>query len=644
MVKSFVYTNDKCVGCNRCISVCPVIQANVVKRTETETRIDVNREACVNCGSCFDVCEHQAREYEDDTEAFFHALASGKRISIILAPAFIANYPDTYERVLGGLKRLGVNRMVSVSYGADITTWAYIKYITEKKFEGGISQPCPAVVNYIEKYIPELLPKLMPVHSPMMCTAVYLKKYENLTDELAFISPCISKKMEIDDPNTNGMVRYNVTFDKLMAYFQEHKLFDLPATDEIEYGLGAIYPTPGGLKENVYWFCGEDVVIRQIEGEKKVYRYLERYAKRVKDKKELPLMVDALNCSEGCLYGTAVEKSKLEEEDAFFEINRIREKVRKRYNPPEAKKKKEQLPSTPETRLAELNKAFAKLNLNDFIRHYENLSAEVLIREPNEKELDDIFQSMHKLTEEQRNINCGSCGYETCKRMATAIFNGINQKINCVHYEKDKIARDRKRVTELREELIKTNKQFSSLVEKDFEQLEGAVEEVVRGNQEATDECMTIQGAMAEIADFCQNLDQSFGEIGTLLEQLGKDNQSITAITKKTNLLSLNASVEAARAGESGKGFSVVASEIKNLSASSEAAAKSSIKNKAQISEAIQSISKRSEKLDESINQVNAQVQNLAARAQEITATSEVLRSVSLEVKKKLESLETETK
>lgn len=40
----------------------------------------------------------------------------------------------------------------------------------------------------------------------------------------------------------------------------------------------------------------------------------------------------------------------------------------------------------------------------------------------------------------------------------------------------------------------------------------------------------------------------------------------INSVTKKTNLLGLNASIEAARAGEAGKGFSVVASEIRNLS------------------------------------------------------------------------------
>ena len=87
----------------------------------------------------------------------------------------------------------------------------------------------------------------------MMCAAVYARKEMKLTEKLAFISPCIAKKMEIDDPHNKGYVNYNVTFAHMMKYLKEHNLFGEPIKDEIEYGLGSIYPMPGGLKENVYW-------------------------------------------------------------------------------------------------------------------------------------------------------------------------------------------------------------------------------------------------------------------------------------------------------------------------------------------------------------------------------------------------------
>lgn len=98
---------------------------------------------------------------------------------------------------------------------------------------------------------------------------------------MAFISPCIAKKLEMEEPENGGLVQYNVTFDHLMKYVREHNVGGPFCTDEIEYGLGSIYPMPGGLKENVYWFLGEDVFIRQIEGEKHMYHYLEREKERI---------------------------------------------------------------------------------------------------------------------------------------------------------------------------------------------------------------------------------------------------------------------------------------------------------------------------------------------------------------------------
>ena len=300
---------------------------------------------------------------------------------MLIAPAFAANYPKEYKQILGGLKKLGVNRIISVSFGADITTWAYIKYITENNFTGGISQPCPAVVNYIEKYIPELLPKLMPVHSPMMCAAIYAKKYMNITDKFAFISPCIAKKSEITAENNGDYISYNVTFAHLMEYMRKNNLKGEAVSDEIEYGLGSIYPMPGGLKENVYWFCGEDMFIRQIEGEKHVYHFLEDYKERVLGNREVPFMVDALNCSQGCIYGTGIEESKGKNEDILYEIQRIKAASKRRSKGAWQKR------STPKKRLAALNSQFKKLDLKDFIRTYTNRSASAAINKPNAQEI-----------------------------------------------------------------------------------------------------------------------------------------------------------------------------------------------------------------------------------------------------------------
>ncbi len=315
-----IYTNEDCTGCNKCVRVCPTLVSNIAQ----DNQILVNPQSCVACGACIKACGHGARTFHDDTDSFFADLKSGKKLSVIIAPAFLANYPGEYKRVLGYLKSLGVRHIYSVSFGADITTWGYLKYITEHNFVGGISQPCPAVVDYVEKYIPELIPRMMPVQSPMMCMAIYIKKYLKITDDLAFISPCVAKKNEITDANNKGYVKYNVTFLKLMQYIKGAYSSCPEYTDELEYGMGSLYPMPGGLRENVEHFLGKGQVIRQVEGEQEAYRYLEEYLKRVNNKAELPLMVDILNCSKGCIYGPAADPDK-NTDDVLLTLSRMRD-------------------------------------------------------------------------------------------------------------------------------------------------------------------------------------------------------------------------------------------------------------------------------------------------------------------------------
>ena len=437
MSKGLVYTNDNCIGCNKCIRACSCIGACVSTQPDERgiSRIEVDGSLCVACGACFDVCEHKARAFRDDTERFFEDLKKGEPISLLIAPAFQANYPKQYASVLGGLKALGINRIINVSFGADITTWGYINYIKDHNFSGGISQPCPAVVGYIERYIPELIPKLFPVQSPLMCAAIYARKELGITDKLAFISPCIAKKLEIDDPNNHGYVSYNVTFDHLMEYVEKHGLEGEPCLDEIEYGLGSIYPMPGGLKENVLWLLGSDAFVRQVEGEKRLYHYLERNRKYLAENSTPYLFVDALNCENGCLCGTGTELSLSSTDKALCSLHDIQESVKKDEEGSAWSRM-----SSPEERLACLNKQFEHLNPEDYVRHYTDRSGQYIRRTPNAEELDRIFVEMNKLDEESRHINCSCCGYDTCEEMAVAIFNDFNHKDNCIHYLKDMLA------------------------------------------------------------------------------------------------------------------------------------------------------------------------------------------------------------
>lgn len=620
---SLVYTNSNCIGCNKCISACSCLGANYQSEQDGKNRIEVDGDKCVACGACFDVCKHHAREFRDDTEQFFADLKRGEKISVLIAPAFLANYPDEYESVLGGLKEAGVNRMISVSFGADITTWGYINYIQKNRFLGGISQPCPAVVGYIERYIPELIPKLFPVQSPMMCGAIYAKKYMGITDKLAFISPCIAKKMEIEDENNKGYVSYNVTFDHLMKYVRAHHISGAPCKDEIEYGLGSVYPMPGGLKENVYWFLGESVLLRQMEGEKHMYQYLENNKERIAKSRTPYLFIDALNCSSGCLYGTATEEEKGRTEDVLYEMLRIRE-ASKHDKTKDAWAKN----MTPSQRLEALNRQFADLDLNDFLRGYTDRSAQCRHRLPDRMQLEQIYTEMKKVTEEQRHIDCSCCGYNSCEEMATAIFNGYNTKTNCIHYIKDLAEEEKEKISQLVQSLDAQKQELVGVVEtvnREFVQLNVSVEQMEKGNNANADESTGIFNEVQEVAAFSRMLEESLQEINSLLGELERNNNGIVSIANKTNLLALNASIEAARAGEAGRGFAVVAKEINALAGSSKQTAGSSNESKIRIEEALNGIQDNAAKLMQIVERVGERTQNLAASTEEMAAASTIV-------------------
>lgn len=639
---SLVKTNDNCIGCNRCIRACSSMGANIAVEKDGENIIDVDPVKCIACGACIDVCEHGAREFEDDVERFFADLKKGEKISMLIAPAFLANYPGEYEKYLGMLKKLGVNRFISVSFGADITTWGYIKYITERNYYGSISQPCPAVVGYIERYTPELLPKLMPVQSPMMCAAIYVKKYMKLPDKLAFISPCIAKKNEIDDPNNHGYVSYNLTFSHLVQYLKEHPASGAtPYKDEIEYGLGSIYPMPGGLKENVYWLLGEDALVRQMEGEHHMYEYLQRNKDIIKNGKTPYLFVDALNCTNGCLYGPGTESRATMDESVFAAIQRIKADSKN-----ESKKSAWGRNIPPKKRIAALNKQFEDLNLNDFVRKYTDRSKECAYKVPSNAELENIYVEMKKDTEEKRAIDCGCCGYDSCHDMAVAIHNGFNHIHNCVHYIKDMAYEEKDHAIELTEEVRRTQEEMrdkkTSLadgISENFASLTESIDGIQKTSDDNAHQTRRITAAMQEVDEFAAELKSVLSTIEGYLEKLSSNNADVIAISSQTNLLALNASIEAARAGEAGKGFAVVADEIKNLAEDSKTTADDSNQNNNDIKETVDKLLAESGKLEEIVAKVEERAGKLTASSEETTASIEEMRNITLNVENSLKQI-----
>jgi len=520
-MRKLINNNEElCTGCNRCIRVCPVEGANTVYDKNGHVKVKINEQRCISCGACIAACTHNVRDYEDDTERFLSDLRNGVPISMFAAPANRANGEDvTYAgRIITWLKNLGVRKVYDVSLGADICTWAHIRYIQKNSPKSVITQPCPAIVSYVLIHNHNLIKYLSPIHSPMLCTAVYMKKYCGVTDRIAALSPCIAKTHEFED---TSYVHYNVTLKKLYDYIEKNGIrlpreetgFDHPASE-----LGCLYSMPGGLKENVEFYLGKALRIDQCEGQSVVYNALKEFGEQREF--DLPPIFDVLNCPEGCNLGTGCRHNRNRfQASAIMEANR--------------KKTMEHCDK------AEIEKVYAEydttLRLSDFIRRYTPVN----IKQPaaTEAQIEKAFADLGKETYEQRNIDCAACGSNSCYDMAHKIALGFNMPKNCIHKIRNDISKSHNKVYKLQKD---------------------SLADITELLQEITD-----------IRKLSDDIVNSIVSVNEAIKQYDKMSRDIDFIASHINIISVNASIEAARAGQHGKSFAIIADEIRSLAGSS---------------------------------------------------------------------------
>jgi NAD-dependent dihydropyrimidine dehydrogenase PreA subunit/Holliday junction resolvasome RuvABC endonuclease subunit len=538
---------EKCVGCNRCIRVCPIEEANVARDIGNgEILVEADHTKCVACGACVTACHHGSREFVDDTEAFFADLERGIPISIFAAPAARTNIRD-WERAYTWLRQKGVAKIYDVALGADICTWAHIRYIQKNGPKPIISQPCPSIVNYILMHRPEMVRFLSPIHSPMLCTAVYMKKYEGINTKIAALSPCIAKSHEFE---ATRLVDYNVTFVKLQEYIDRNNIsFPMQPSsfDHFDTGLGTVYAMPGGLKECVEHYIGKSIRIDKSEGTAMVYKALDEYTKSPEHL--LPTVFDVLNCVEGCNLGTACNHHAT----TIFQVNTTMDKTRR---------------AALEGEFGDLDEIFDRfdeqLRVEDFIRRYTPMTVRAIPVSP--AKIEEGFIALGKETEKDRIYDCGACGCNTCEQMAVKIAKGINMPANC---------------------------------------LEKAHKDIMRDHDEAKANMVHFEKVLIDTSntkEITEQIVNNVEEITTVITSYNNMIAAIERIAMSINIIALNASIEAARAGQHGKAFAVVADEIRKLAHSSDESAKKTKAASVKAASALESINDMVSQISVNVN------------------------------------------
>lgn len=556
----------KCIGCNACIRTCPVPNAN---RYDGNV-VHINNAECIQCGECIKGCTHGARDYEDDIEAFLEEVKKGNT-SLIVAPAIKTAFDGSWRHVLQWLKDQGVKEVYDVSFGADICTYLHIEYVKNNPGKKIISQPCAAIINYAEKHKNELFPKLSPIQSPMMCSAIYVRKYLKNMDTLVGLSPCIAKG---DEFRNTGVIKYNVTFKKLDEYIKKNNIKLKTGRSAFEWSDtrgfdGAFYPIPGGLKECLREYV-PDLTVTTSEGVQKVYEDLTNYLAAPTDK--LPVVYDVLSCEYGCNSGVG-SREDFNSFNAYDVMINAKKWANKQSN---SKRFHKHL--------------FQSLKMEDFLRSYTDRRVS---KAPTEKQIQEVFAQMGKHTKIDQTYDCHACGYKSCRHMALSIIAGNNTPNNCIQYEKQNILRMQAEAEQqhkqLAEAVYEIRSALNSLQDKVMPIASNSEEHLIK-NDEIVGDMNTLNQQIESIVSGINEVSTSVKDITLSINQYERMLRHIKDIAEQTHILAINATIEASRVGAAGKGFAVVANEVRALAMKSNSTVKSAEANTASILECLEKI------------------------------------------------------
>jgi two-component system NtrC family sensor kinase len=433
---------EKCRRCYTCVRKCP---AKAIKVEDGQAKVVAER--CIACGSCIKVCRQEAKAIRDSIGPVKDLFWNSAEIIACLAPSFPAAFPQAKpSQIITAVRSLGFTEVMEVAFGADLVARAHARLVKRDRNRLYISSPCPALVGYIKKYFPSLVGYLAPVVSPMVAMGRVIKRSLRPGAKVVFIGPCIAKKQEIDDPEVASDVDAVLTFVELERMFQEAGLI-LEKLPEGEVDgplprLGRIFPVPGGLLRSAA--MKEDICQNRIlvtEGKEACTQILEEILEGSVEAK----FMDLLFC-EGCINGPGFPNDL----SAFA--------------------RKELVASYVQSRLKEEGEDRHKADMRRYSRVslQRNFSPDdQRLTTPSPDIIQEILRRTNKVHPEDE-LNCGACGYASCREKASAVYWGLAENEMCLPYLIDqleenlsRLAQSHKDLGEAQQQLIQSEKMAS---------------------------------------------------------------------------------------------------------------------------------------------------------------------------------------
>jgi len=403
---SIVYTErEKCKACYACIRCCPCKAIKV-----EEGLAQVIKERCIACGTCLQVCVPKAKQVESDIGVAWQLLGQYPNVIAILSSSFpAALLKCSAGQLVSALKKLGFSEVMEDSFGAELVGREYTRLLSKDKEKPVLSSNCPAVVTYIEKYHPQLIGNLAPIVSPMIAMGRVVKWQYNTEAKVVFIGPCVAKKAESRDEKVANVIDAVLTFAELKEMFAAKGI--TPGTEKEESfsgpkpNLGRLFAMSGGLLKVAG--LSDDILENDVisaHGRDYVVKILREFAGG-----EISARLVNLHFCHGCIDGPVIDN----ELSGFRRKELVANYAASRADPAQTEKDIQEYSGI------DLNRKFTTRGVG--------------LPTPSEEEIQGVLKQIGK-AEPMNQINCGACGYATCRELATSVCQGLAEVEMCWPY------------------------------------------------------------------------------------------------------------------------------------------------------------------------------------------------------------------